>query len=71
MHHLTPQEFVATQDTFGESGTPEQLMDKFGLNANCDSKGNGQKIGMGLTKKFSWGIVGLVNIVHQFCPDLL
>ncbi len=28
-----PQEFVATQDTFGESGTPEQLMDKYGLNA--------------------------------------
>ncbi|MFT4802311.1 MAG: transketolase, partial [Flavobacteriaceae bacterium] len=23
----TPQEFVATQDTFGESGTPEQLME--------------------------------------------
>lgn len=32
-HHPTPQEFVATQDTFGESGTPEQLMDKYGLNA--------------------------------------
>ena len=31
----TPQEFVATQDTFGESGTPEQLMDKYGLNANA------------------------------------
>jgi len=28
-----PQEFVATQDTFGESGTPEQLMEKYGLNA--------------------------------------
>jgi len=28
----TPQEFVATQDTFGESGTPAQLMDKYGLN---------------------------------------
>jgi transketolase len=28
----TPQEFVATKDTFGESGTPEQLMDKYGLN---------------------------------------
>jgi transketolase len=33
MHHPTPQEFVATQDTFGESGTPAQLMDKYGLNA--------------------------------------
>ncbi|WP_114492919.1 transketolase family protein [Candidatus Ulvibacter alkanivorans] len=30
-----PQEFVATQDTFGESGTPEQLMDKYGLNAKA------------------------------------
>ena len=29
----TPQEIVATQDTFGESGTPAQLMDKYGLNA--------------------------------------
>ena len=33
MHHPTPQEFVATQDTFGESGTPTQLMEKYGLNA--------------------------------------
>ncbi|MCB7481298.1 transketolase family protein [Christiangramia sediminis] len=32
-NHPTPQEFVATQDTFGESGTPAQLMDKYGLNA--------------------------------------
>lgn len=31
--HPAPQEFVATQDTFGESGTPEQLMEKYGLNA--------------------------------------
>lgn len=30
-----PQEFVATQDTFGESGTPGQLMEKYGLNANA------------------------------------
>ena len=28
-----PQEFVAVQDSFGESGTPEQLMEKYGLNA--------------------------------------
>ncbi|WP_373073059.1 transketolase family protein [Zeaxanthinibacter enoshimensis] len=27
-----PQAFVATKDTFGESGTPEQLMEKYGLN---------------------------------------
>ncbi|NDV45086.1 transketolase family protein [Flagellimonas sediminis] len=32
MHHPAPQEFVATKDTFGESGTPEQLMEKYGLN---------------------------------------
>jgi len=32
-HHPTPQEFVATQDTFGESGTPAKLMEKYGLNA--------------------------------------
>jgi transketolase len=29
----TPQEFIATQDTFGESGTPAQLMEKYGLNS--------------------------------------
>ncbi|QJP34618.1 transketolase family protein [Nonlabens sp. Ci31] len=29
----TPQEFVATNDTFGESGTPAQLLEKYGLNA--------------------------------------
>jgi transketolase len=28
-----PQEFVATNDTFGESGTPAQLMDKYQLNS--------------------------------------
>lgn len=32
-NHPTPQAFVATQDTFGESGTPSELMDKYGLNA--------------------------------------
>ena len=32
-NHPTPQEFVATQDTFGESGTPEELMAKYGLTA--------------------------------------
>ncbi len=31
----SPQEFVATQDTFGESGTPAQLMEKYGLNSNA------------------------------------
>jgi len=34
LEHPTPQEFVATNDTFGESGTPAQLMEKYGLNAN-------------------------------------
>ena len=33
--HPAPQEFIATNDTFGESGTPEQLMDKYGLNASA------------------------------------
>jgi transketolase len=31
----TPQEFVATMDTFGESGTPAQLMDKYKLNKDA------------------------------------
>ncbi|OKS85225.1 transketolase family protein [Mucilaginibacter polytrichastri] len=29
----TPQEYVAVDDSFGESGTPEQLMTKYGLDA--------------------------------------
>ncbi len=29
----SPQEYIGTQDTFGESGTPEQLMVKYGLTA--------------------------------------
>ena len=28
------QDFIATNDTFGESGTPEELMKKYGLNAD-------------------------------------
>lgn len=28
-----PQNLIATNDTFGESGTPEQLMEKYGLNS--------------------------------------
>jgi len=31
----TPQEFIATNDTFGESGTPAQLMEKYGLNSDA------------------------------------
>src|SRR5690554_355590 len=30
-----PQEFVATNDTFGESGTPNQLMEKYELNSEA------------------------------------
>lgn len=29
----SPQEFVAVNDSFGESGTPDQLLDKYGLSA--------------------------------------
>lgn len=37
-HHPSPQEFVAIQDTFGESGKPSDLMEKYGLNAAAISK---------------------------------
>ena len=30
----TPQEYVAVDDSFGESGVPEQLMEKYGLNVD-------------------------------------
>lgn len=33
-HHPAPQEYVAVNDSFGESGTPAQLMEKYGLNAD-------------------------------------
>ena len=29
-----PMDFIAVQDSFGESGTPDQLMDKYGLNVS-------------------------------------
>ena len=32
-HHPTPMDFVAVEDQFGESGTPSQLMTKYGLDA--------------------------------------
>jgi len=35
LNNPAPQEFVATNDTFGESGTPDQLMEKYGLNSNA------------------------------------
>ena len=31
--HPCPQEFIAVDDSFGESGTPMELMDKYGLGA--------------------------------------
>ena len=30
----SPQEFVGTKDTFGESGPPSELMNKYGLNSS-------------------------------------
>lgn len=44
LNHPTPQEFVATNDTFGESGTPEELMEKYGLNANAIVKASEKAI---------------------------
>ena len=35
LHDPKPQEFVAVFDSFGESGTPEQLMQKYKLNASA------------------------------------
>jgi transketolase len=32
--HLVPQEYIAVKDSFGESGTPDQLMAKYGLKAD-------------------------------------
>ncbi|MDA8596532.1 transketolase family protein [Flavobacteriaceae bacterium] len=32
LNNPVPQEFVAVNDSFGESGTPAQLMEKYGLN---------------------------------------
>jgi transketolase len=32
-NHLAPLEYVGVNDSFGESGTPTQLMEKYGLNA--------------------------------------
>lgn len=35
LNNPTPQEFVATNDTFGESGTPAQLMKKYNIDADA------------------------------------
>uniref|UniRef100_A0A2B4R864 Putative transketolase C-terminal section n=1 Tax=Stylophora pistillata TaxID=50429 RepID=A0A2B4R864_STYPI len=39
-NHPTPQEFVAVNDTFGESGSPAELMKKYGLDADSVLKEN-------------------------------
>jgi transketolase len=33
-HHPCPMAFVGVEDSFGESGTPDQLMEKYGLNTS-------------------------------------
>ncbi|NNF20320.1 MAG: transketolase family protein [Saprospiraceae bacterium] len=33
-HHPSPMRFVAVKDTFGESGKPDQLLEKYGLSIN-------------------------------------
>lgn len=40
----TPQEFIATNDCFGESGTPDQLMEKYGLNTSSIVKASKKAI---------------------------
>lgn len=34
-HHPVPQEFVAMPDHFGESGTPEELLQKYGMDTDA------------------------------------
>jgi transketolase len=43
-HHPTPQEFVAVNDSFGESGTPDELMDKYKINAAAIVKAAGRLV---------------------------
>ena len=38
LHNPSPQEYVATQDTFGESGTADELMAKYGIDADAIEK---------------------------------
>ena len=33
-HHLAPMEYIAVNDSFGESGKPDELMKKYGLDAD-------------------------------------
>lgn len=37
-HNPTPQRFVAVEDSFGESGTPAQLLEKYGLGPDAIAK---------------------------------
>lgn len=37
-HQPTPQRFVAVEDSFGESGTPAQLLEKYGLGPGAITK---------------------------------
>ena len=37
-HQPTPQRFVAVEDSFGESGTPAQLLEKYGLGPSAIAK---------------------------------
>jgi transketolase len=32
-HHPVPMEFVGIEDTYAESGSPQQLLEKYGLTA--------------------------------------
>jgi len=32
-HHPVPIEYIGTQDTFGESGKPDELLKKYGLDS--------------------------------------
>ncbi len=48
LNHPAPQEFVAVNDSFGESGTPEQLMEKYGLNSEAIIK----KVHKAIGRKF-------------------
>ena len=34
-NNLVPQEYIAVDDSFGESGTPAQLLEKYGLSASA------------------------------------
>lgn len=44
-HNPAPQEFVAVNDSFGESGTPDQLMEKYNLNHQAIIKAAEKAVG--------------------------